>query len=50
MDNDQLLEEMLEQAQEDGIIYDDATYALEIEYTTQSWTWPYQRLIAYSKL
>ena len=36
MDNDQLLEEMLEQAQEDGIIYDDATYALEIEYTTQS--------------
>ena len=36
MDNDQLMEEMLEQAQEDGIIYDDATYALEIEYTTQS--------------
>ena len=36
MDNDQLLEEMLEQAQEDGFIYDDATYALEIDYTTQS--------------
>ena len=36
MDNDQLMEEMLEQAQEDGFIYDDATYALEIDYTTQS--------------
>ena len=37
MDNDQLMEEMQVQAQEDGYIYDDATYDLEIEYTTQSW-------------
>ena len=37
MDNDQLMEEMQVQAQEDGFIYDDATYDLEIEYTTQSW-------------
>ena len=36
MDNDQLMEEMQVQAQEDGYIYDDATYDLEIEYTTQS--------------
>ena len=36
MDNDQLMEEMEVQAQEDGYIYDDATYDLEIEYTTQS--------------
>ena len=36
MDNEQLMEEMLEQAQEDSFIYDDATYALEIDYTTQS--------------
>ena len=36
MDNDQLMEEMQVQAQEDGFIYDDATYDLEIEYTTQS--------------
>ena len=36
MDNDQLMEEMEVQAQEDGYIYDDATYDLEIDYTTQS--------------
>ena len=36
MDNDQLLEEMEVQAQEEGFIYDDASYALEIEYTTQT--------------
>tara|TARA_R100001463_G_scaffold107473_1_gene162061 strand:+ start:2955 stop:3194 length:240 start_codon:yes stop_codon:yes gene_type:complete len=36
MDNEQLLEEMEVQANEDGFIYDDATYALEIEYTTQT--------------
>tara|TARA_B100001250_G_scaffold333608_1_gene299296 strand:+ start:360 stop:470 length:111 start_codon:yes stop_codon:yes gene_type:complete len=36
MDNEQLLEEMERQASEEGFIYDDATYALEIEYTTQS--------------
>jgi|TARA_B100001250_G_scaffold349295_1_gene320401 hypothetical protein len=36
MDNEQLMEEMLEQALEEGFIYDDATYALEIEYTTQT--------------
>ena len=36
MDNEQLLEEMEVQANEDGFIYDDATYALEIDYTTQT--------------
>ena len=36
MDNEQLLEEMEVQAQEEGFIYDDDSYALEIEYTTQT--------------
>ena len=42
MDNEQLLEEMEVQAQEEGFIYDDASYALEIEYTTQTWFYSYQ--------
>ena len=52
MTNEEIIQEMIEQALEDALLgyrdhhlYDDTTYAqIEVDYTTQSWHSHYKKL------